>query len=568
MISTSKDTGRHLQGIAGAPGRVAGPIWRWPEEADRGNIDQPVPSDGSALDRAIEQVRAQLSRAATKLRAAGAGNEAGIIDAQLLVLDDPAFTDAAFAAIARGAPAEQAVESALKPFIDSLLQSTDPIFRGRADDLRDVLRQLSVALRGVSATVPNPERPSIVVAKDLAPSQTAGLDQGRVIGFATEAGTATAHTAILARALGIPAVVGIPQLLANVRDGQVALLDGNGGDLILDPPAEAVEMVQRAARRVAEADPLPAMTIDGHRVEVACNVAGLEEARRAAAAGADGIGLLRSEFLFLGRTTLPDEEEQVELLKQITATQNGRPVILRTLDIGADKPLPALAQPPEENPALGVRGLRLELIRRKDLLGQQLRAALRVSTDSPIRVMFPMVATVAEIRAAKTVFRKVVDELGMKASLPMGVMIEVPSAALSAETLAREVDFFSLGTNDLTQYVFAADRTNPELAHLADSLHPVILDLIGKVVRGAHGHQRWVGVCGEMASDPWALPLLIGVGIDELSVHPPIVSQVKRRIRSLDSRDCARAAADAIKLEDGQQVRDLLAQLGLQPPPA
>jgi phosphocarrier protein FPr len=244
-------------------------------------------------------------------------------------------------------------------------------------------------------------------------------------------------------------------------------------------------------------------------------------------------------------------------------------VILRTLDVGADKPLPALPQPPEMNPALGVRGLRLQLLRRTDLLAQQLRAALRVAAEHPLRVMFPMVATVAELRAAKAVLGEAIESIGAsspKASkLQVGVMIEVPSAALMAETLAAEVDFFSLGTNDLTQYVFAADRTNPELAHLADSLHPALLRLIRMVVEAAHRHGKWVGVCGEMASDPWALALLIGLGVDEVSLHPPLVATVKGRVRSLDSRECERTARDAIALEDGQQVRDLLTTRGLQP---
>lgn len=544
---------------------MAGPIWRWPAELPRAEPDDPASPGGAALRRALGQVRDRLSAAAAKLRAAGAENEAGIIDAQVLVLDDPAFTDAAFAAIADGVAPDQAVQSALQPFIEILLESPDSVFRERAGDLRDVVRQVRLALRGGPAAAPNPDRPSIVVATDLAPSETALLDQQRVIGFATEMGSATAHTAILARALGIPAVVGVPGLLARATDGQMALLDGDAGYVILDPSADLVEAAAPGRAPGTEGDPRPALTRDGRRIEVGCNVAGLEDARRAAAAGADGIGLLRSEFLFLGRETLPDEEEQVELLTQIMTSLGGRPLILRTLDIGADKPLPALAQPAEANPALGVRGLRLQLLRRKDLLAQQLRAVIRVARDHPVRVMFPMVATVDEVREAKAVLAEAAQQLGVAAPPPVGVMIEVPSAALSAETLAHEVDFFSLGTNDLTQYVFAADRTNPELAHLADSLHPVCLRLIRAVVDAAYHHHRWVGLCGEMASDPWALSLLIGLGVDELSVHPPVVSQVKARIRELDSRDCARAAGEALALENGQQVRALLSRHGLQP---
>ena len=568
MTSTLDRAAQSLRGIAASPGRVAGPIWRWPEDTPSVDPDgESSPAGPDQLRHAIRQVQDQLTATAEKLRRTGVEKEAGIIDAQRLILDDPAFVDAATSAIAEGVAAEKAVQSALEPYVAMLLASPDPVFQARAADLRDVTRQVQNAIRGRPAAAPSPDRPSIIVARDLAPSQTALLDQNRVLGFATEMGSATAHTAILAQALGIPAVVGIPGLLDGAREGQTALLDGDQGTLMLDPPSGAVDATM--TRPTPKADPNPATTADGRRIEIACNAAGLDDARRAASAGADGIGLLRSEFLFMGRETLPDEEEQVAILGDIMSALGGRPVILRTLDVGADKPLPALPQPAEMNPALGVRGLRLQLLRRKDLLSQQLRAAIRVAKKHPLRVMFPMVTTVAELRSAKAVLGEAmaaVDAHSQKASrLQIGVMIEVPSAALMAESLAGEVDFFSLGTNDLTQYVFAADRTNPELAHLADSLHPALLRLIQMVVEAAHGYDKWVGVCGEMASDPSALALLIGLGVDELSVHPPLVANVKARVRGLDSRRCERAARDAVGMEDGQQVRDLLAARGLQP---
>lgn len=567
MTSTLDRTAQSMRGIAASPGRVAGPVWLWPEEGPSADPDQASsPAGPVQLRNAIAQVQSQLTATAERLRRTGVEKEAGIMDAQRLILDDPAFVDAAMSALAAGASAEKAVQSALEPFAAMLLASPDPVFQARAADLRDVTRQVQNALRGRRAPAPNPERPSIVVARDLAPSQTAGLDRNRVLGFATEMGSATAHTAILAQALGIPAVVGIPGLLEGVREGQAALLDGNQGTLIVDPPSDAVEAAVTTPS--PRSDPDPALTLDGRRIEIACNAAGLDDARRAAAAGADGIGLLRSEFLFLGRDTLPDEEEQVAILQNIMSALGGRPVILRTLDVGADKPLPALPQPAEMNPALGVRGLRLHLLRRKDLLAQQLSAAVRVAIEHPLLVMFPMVSTVAELRVAKAVVAEAIEAIGPGSPKPskvqVGVMIEVPSAALIAETLASEVDFFSLGTNDLTQYVFAADRTNPELAHLADSLHPALLRLIRMVGEAAHRHGKWVGVCGEMASDPWALALLIGLGVDELSLHPPLVASVKARVRTLDSRACERAARDALALEDGQQVRALLTARGLQ----
>src|ERR1700686_1416995 len=454
----------------------------------------------------------------------------------------------------------------MAPFAAMLRESPDPVFQARAADVDDVVEQLRRALLGLSDAPAMPTQPSIVVARDLAPSQTAGLDRALVVGFATEQGTATAHTAILARALGLPAVVGIPGLVDAVADGQALLLDGDEGTLQVDPPADAIPNVDRSAALAVDAE--PALTRDGRRVEGGSNADNLEDAQPAATAGADGIGLLRSEFLFLGADQLPTEDEQVVMLQAVMAAMRSRPVILRTLDVGADKPLPALPQPPEANPALGVRGLRLQLLRRPDLLLDQLRAALRVSARHPLRLMFPMVSTLDELRQAKALLAQARRDVNPSAAdgtgMPVGIMIEVPAAAVGADVLAAEVDFFSLGTNDLTQYLFAADRTNPELAPLADSLHPAMLRMIDQVVKAAHRRHRWVGVCGEMASDLRAVPLLVGLGIDELSVHPPVVARIKALVRRLEAAECARAPRAAPKLDSGASVRRLVERRGLR----
>jgi phosphoenolpyruvate-protein phosphotransferase len=540
---------------------VVAPVWRW-SSAQLG----PSPSgltgaEGVAqLSRAIDQVRADLAGKTARLQSAGLTAEAGILEAQALMLEDPALIDGASDLMGQGRPADEAVAAAMAPFADMLRASPDPVFQARAADVEDVVEQLQRTLHGAAGTPPPPLEPSILVARDLAPSQTAGLDRALVLGFATEQGSATAHTAILARALGLPAVVGIAGLVDAVKDGQAVLLDGDEGTLVLDPSADLVATVHPSAQVTADAE--PAVTRDGRRVEIGCNAAGVDDARRAAAAGADGIGLLRSEFLFLGSDRLPSEDEQVEVLEEVAAAMGDRPVILRTLDVGADKPLPALPQPPEANPALGVRGLRLQLQRRPDLLLDQLRAALRVSARHPLRLMFPMVSTLDEVRQAKVLLeqarRDVSPNAADGATMQVGIMIEVPAAAVGADVLAAEVDFFSLGTNDLTQYLFAADRTNPELAPLADSLHPALLRVIDQVVKAAHRRHRWVGVCGEMASDLWAVPLLVGLGIDELSVHPPAVARIKALVRSLDSAQCGRAARAALKLDSGAAVRRLI----------
>src|SRR5437588_7340958 len=412
MTSASKVAGTELRGIAAAPGRVAAPAWRWDVRRVRDDAVDLIGEAGiTRLQIAVREVKAALTSKAARLEANGAPSEAGILEAQALMLDDPALLDGASELIRKGNPADAAVKATMAPFAEMLRASDDAIFQARAADLEDVVDQLDRTLHGISDTPPPPERPSIVIARDLAPSQTAGLDRALVVGFATEQGSATAHTAILARALGLPAVVGISGVLQAVSEGQLVLLDGDQGTLLLDPSSDAI--VEVAPPLGLAADPEPAVTRDGRRLEIACNAAGVDDARRAAAAGADGIGLLRSEFLFMDRDTLPSEMEQVTMLDQVVAALGGRPVILRTLDVGADKPLPALPQPSEANPALGVRGLRLHLMRRPDLLRAQLSAAVRVAARRPLRVMFPMVSTVDEVRQAKAMLEEVQRSIGV-----------------------------------------------------------------------------------------------------------------------------------------------------------
>ena len=566
-MTSANSPSTRLKGIAAAPGQAFAPAWRW-------NVARVTAGHAAAgevgaveLGRAVELVRGRLAAATARLHANGAAAEAGILEAQALMLEDPALLDGARERVLQGTPADVAVAETMAPFAAMLRASSDPVFQARAADVDDVVEQVRRALQGVSDTPTLPSVPSIVVARDLAPSQTAGLDRALVVGFATEQGTATAHTAILARALGLPAVVGIPGLVDAVADGQALLLDGDAGTLLVDPPADAIPL--QGGPAVLAVDAEPALTRDGRRIEVGSNAANLEDALRAAAAGADGIGLLRSEFLFLGADQLPTEDEQVAMLEAVTAAMGSRPVILRTLDVGADKPLPALPQPPEANPALGVRGLRLQLLRRPDLLADQLRAALRVAAKHPLRLMFPMVSTVDEVRQAKAILAEALRDVYAASvngpRMPVGIMVEVPAAAIAADVLAREVDFFSIGTNDLTQYLFAADRTNPDLGPLADSLHPALLRLIDQVVKAAHRQRRWVGVCGEMASDLWAVALLVGLGVDELSVHPPLVARIKAAVRQLNAAGCARVAAAALKLESGDAVRHLLERRHLEP---
>ena len=416
----------------------------------------------------------------------------------------------------------------------------------------------------------------VVVAPDLAPADVAALGAARVAGIALASGGPTSHAAILARALGLPAVAGRARRSSPSPTGRALILDGDAGTVTVAPPAEAVAATERRrelqARDAATARAAavgPAVTLDGVTVPVEANIAGPRDVPAAVAAGADGVGLLRTEFLFLAATAMPDEDEQAAAYAAVADALGGRPLTLRTLDAGADKPLPYLALPPEANPFLGVRGLRLSLAR-PEQLRCQLRAVLRVAAGHDVRVMFPMVATVDELRRA----RELLDEaraslrdegVAVPARLEVGVMLEVPSAALLAEKLAPLVDFFSVGTNDLTQYTLAAERGNAGVAALADPLHPAVLQLIRRTAAAAAAQGRRLAVCGEVAGDRLAVPLLLGLGATELSMNPVAIPSAKQAVRGTDVARATGLAEEALAAESAAAVRRLLAARGLFP---
>jgi phosphocarrier protein FPr len=393
------------------------------------------------------------------------------------------------------------------------------------------------------------------------------LDASLVTGIATAGGSATAHAAILARALGLPAVVGLGPALLGIADGTDVLLDGRAGTVVADPPAdlqrEAAEQRERDQRRRAAARERmlePGALRDGTRIEVFANLGAVGEAARAVELGAEGVGLLRTEFLFLDRPSLPDEHEQADTLRQIAVGLGGRPLVVRTLDAGADKPLPALPMPAEANPFLGVRGIRLTLAR-EEVLETQFRAILRVAAEHPLKVMLPMVATVAEVEAARKVLARARETVGLAADPELGIMVEVPAAALTAAVLAEHVDFFSIGTNDLTQYTMAAERGDPRLAGLLDGAQPAVLRLIKETVDAAAAHGCWVGVCGELAGDPEAAVLLAGLGVTELSMAPPLIAEVKAALRRVSLPEAAAAADRALRAADAGAARALASRL-------
>jgi multiphosphoryl transfer protein len=542
---------RHLEtGAAAPPARESEGAVAETDRLERGRADALV---------AIESDR-------DRLIARGAAAEAAIFSAHLALLDDEALLEPARAAIERGAPAERAWHDAAESAASTYRALEEPLLRERAADVEDVGRRVVAAIVGDGRPAASLEE-GIVIAAELTPADAAALDSALARGIATARGTPTAHAAILARALGIPAVVGLGADVLAVPAGTPLLLDGDQGSVHVAPSEELVRSAEQreeraAARRTAALARAgePAVTRDGARIEVVANLDQPGDAAMAVELGAEGVGLLRTEFLFLEHPTLPSEREQAERLAQIAGALGGRSLIVRTLDVGADKPLPALPMEPEENPFLGLRGIRLSLDR-PELLATQLRAILRVAAEHPLKVMFPMVATAAELRAALAILDEARAQTGVDAPLETGIMVEIPAAALLSERLARHVDFFSIGTNDLTQYTMAAERGNERVAPLLAGPHPSVLRLVRDTVEGAEAHGRWVGVCGELAGDPSAAVLFAGLGVRELSMAPRLVPEVKAALRSVTLADAREASERALAAEHADEARRLAAAL-------
>ncbi|HEY5430291.1 MAG TPA: phosphoenolpyruvate--protein phosphotransferase [Solirubrobacteraceae bacterium] len=557
------EPGAILRGVPAVAGVTIGPAHRI-----RGLQGPPPdrPADDAAdeqrrLDRGLAAAREAIDRDREVMASRAGAAEAEIFDAHLALLDDDALLEPARAAIDGGASAERAWYDAAQEVAAVYRGLTEPLLAERATDVLDVGHRVIGAITGEGSDDDAPG--GVVIADELTPAEAAGLDPERVLGIATARGSSTAHAAILARALGLPAVVGLGAGVLAITDGTPVMLDGQAGTLAVNPPPDMVRAAQArragdARRRAAAIDAAhdPAVTTDGVRIEVLANLGAAGEAARAVALGAEGVGLLRTEFLFLGRPTLPDEDEQTATLREIAVTLAGRPLVVRTLDAGADKPLPSLPMPREDNPFLGVRGIRLALAHR-EVLATQFRAILRVAAEHPVKVMLPMVATLDEILAARAVLEQARAATGIDAAMELGIMVEVPAAALTAERLATHVDFFSLGTNDLTQYTMAAERGDPRLASLLAGPQPAVLRLVSETVRAARQHGRWVGVCGELAGDPAAAVLLAGLGVTELSMATGLVPEVKAALRRVAFADAHAAALAAIETDSAGAARAL-----------
>jgi phosphocarrier protein FPr len=555
-------------------GFALAPLFRY--EAQR----PPIPTDPAEnpeaewtrLQAAIENTSREIIRLTRRMKQSIGPSDGAIFDAHLLILQDPDLIQQARRGIdERQENAAFAWNTAITEAAESYRTLDDPYLQQRAADVEDVGAQVLFAMINKKANSPIVlDEAVILYAADLTPTETSQLDMQMVLGIITAGGGPTSHSAILARALGIPAVAGVGTMLDRQPGGILAGINGFTGEVWLEPSPEVQREIQArreewlaGREKLLQTSQQLGQTRDGRRVEVFANIGGVNDARGAVRNGAEGVGLLRTEFLFLTREVAPSEEEQFLILREIFETMGAqRPVTARTLDVGGDKELPYIQLPEEPNPFLGVRALRLSLLR-PDLFLTQIRAILRAADGSRCRIMFPMVADVEEIRQARHWVEKAHNELQEENTphawpVELGIMVEIPSAALLASVLAAEVDFFSIGTNDLTQYTLAAERGNPALYHLADGLHPAVLRLIGEVVEASHQAGKWTGICGELGGDPEATPILVGLGVDELSLNPAGIPGIKSIIRDLTMERARALAEQALRCQTSAEVRQLV----------
>ncbi|KPA93292.1 phosphotransferase system HPr (HPr) family protein [Pseudomonas asplenii] len=552
-----------LRGVCASPGAALGQVVQLAEQV----LNVQEVGTGEEQERArLDAALLQATRELQALQDSAAGSaQVEIFRAHQELLEDPDLLQQAQALLARGKSAAFAWRAATEDTAALFRRLGSELLAERALDLTDVGQRVLRLILGVeerAATLPDE---AILIADQLTPSQTASLDTRRVMGFATVGGGATSHVAILARALGLPALCGLPVQVLEVANGTPVLLDADLGQLHLEPADADVRQLlvkreqQRERReRDSELSHHAALTRDGQPIEVTANVASLEEVKQSLALGGEGVGLLRSEFLYLERSSAPSVEEQgATYLAIARALGPERNLVVRTLDVGGDKPLAYVPMDSEANPFLGIRGIRL-CLQRPELLRQQLRAILACAGQTRLHIMLPMVARLSELREARQWLVEEARTLGIAELPKLGIMIEVPSAALMADQFAPEVDFFSIGTNDLTQYTLAMDRDHPQLASQADSLHPAVLRLIASTVKAAHAHGKWVGVCGALASEALAVPVLLGLGVDELSVSVPLIPSIKAAVREVSLAECQVLAQRILGQESAEQVRGIL----------
>ncbi len=561
-----------LNGIGVSPGVVTGPAFVMGARAlyvpERSIKPADVPGEIQRLEQALIETRRQLQEIQSDLHKRDVMIESGILDAHLLVLDDPAFIQEIIDSVRRENRNVDSIVQEVGDRYSSVLSSMDDAYiKERAADVQDVADRIIRNLMGEGAvSVSDLAHQHIIVAEDLAPSETAMFRREKVVGFATDYGSRTSHTALMARALQIPAIVGLGDISRQVSTGDELLIDGNKGVLIIHPSAESLEQYGRVAeeRRSIELGlqsslrSEPAVTTDGHTITLSANIEDTDELDAVIEYGAEGIGLFRSEYLFLERGKPVDEAAQTEAYTRAAEAVHPAPLIIRTLDLGGDKFVEDVPSHRESNPFLGCRSIRLSLSH-PDTFKVQLRAILRASAVGNVKVMYPMISGVEEVHQANALLEESKRELQdagvpIQADIDVGVMIEIPSAALTADVIAEHVSFFSLGTNDLTQYALAVDRINERVAYLYQPVHPAVLKLIRQTVASGHRHGIWVGLCGEVAADPITTPLLVGLGVDELSVAPSAVPLVKDAVRSVSFSRAQELAELALSCKTPEEV--------------
>jgi phosphotransferase system enzyme I (PtsI) len=527
-----------------------------------------VPDEIGRFETALIQTRMQILEMQQRIAESIGAKDAAIFDAHLLVVEDRTLIDEVLRKLETDlCNVEWVFQEVATRYAETLNKIDDPYLRERALDIQDVTKRVIRNLQGKAPkTFLALSESHILVAHNLTPSDTASINRANVLGVATDLGSRTSHAAILARSLNIPAVVGLHDITAKLETGQHVLIDGSDGLLIVNPAPETIahyaELESRRARVVARLKELRttrSTTRDGRHIVLSANIELPEDVEAVAANGAEGIGLYRTEFLYLNRTTLPTEDEQFETYREVAQRVRPDPLIIRTFDLGGDKLAPGTVDITDElNPFLGWRAIRL-CLENIDIFKTQLRAILRASAVGNIKIMFPMISGLEELRGAKAALAECHEEL-RRSGIPLGeeievgAMIEIPSAALCANVLASEVDFFSIGTNDLIQYTLAVDRVNEKIAHLYEPTHPAILRLLKMIAEAAHAHHIWVGVCGEMAGDIALVPLLLGLGVDELSAAATLVPRVKRAVQSLAIPECRELVEETLKLNTSSEI--------------
>jgi len=567
MSGDSKEI--RFRGAGVSPGLARGVIHVVRDDLDdvaRYHIEpSQIGNEIARFEAALVQTRVQILELQQKIAEAIGAKDAAIFDAHLLVVEDRTLIDEVLRRLeTERCSVEWVFQEVASNYAETLSKIDDPYLRERALDIQDVTRRI---IRNLQGKAPKPmlsaAEPHILVAHNLTPSDTATMNRQLVLGIATDLGSRTSHTAIIARSLNIPAVVGLHDATDKLESGQHVLLDGYAGVLIVDPTSETLsyygEMEIRKDRVTKELRQLretPSTTSDGRHIVLSANIELPGDVEAVSENGAEGIGLYRTEFLFVNRGTLPSEEEQYQTYRKVAERVKPNPLIIRTFDLGGDKLAVGTVDVGDElNPFLGWRAIRF-CLENIDIFKTQLRAILRASAVGNVKIMFPMISGLEELRHAKAVLDECRREVGEKktAKMEVGAMIEIPSAAISADTLAREVDFFSIGTNDLIQYTIAVDRVNERIAHLYEPTHPAVLRLLKMIAEAAHANKIWVGVCGEMARDVALIPILVGLGIDELSVGARSVPRVKMAVRSLAVPECQQLVNEVLQLQTSSEI--------------